>query len=51
MLVCFSTFYTFDYNSILYLIISLLLGLKFIQECIKLLILKNYDEKKVLIFL
>lgn len=51
MLVCFSTFlYFFDYNSILYLIISLLLGLKFIQECIKLLILKNYDEKKVFNF-
>ena len=51
ILVCFSTLlYLLNYNSVLYLIISLLLGFKFIQECTKLLILKNYDEKKVFNF-
>ncbi len=51
ILVCFSTLlYFFNYNSLVYLVISLLLGLKFIQECTKLLILKKYDEKKVFNF-
>ena len=50
-LVLFSTIlYFLDYNSILYLIFSLLLGVKFIHECIKLLIYDDYDERKVFNF-
>ena len=49
--VLFSTIlYFLDYNSILYLIFSLLLGIKFIYECIKLLRFDDYNEKKVFNF-
>ena len=51
LVVLFSTILFFlDYNSILYLIFSLLLGMKFIYECIKLLRFDNYDERKVFNF-
>ena len=51
LVVLFSTILFFlDYNSILYLIFSLLLGMKFIYECIKLLRFDDYDERKVFNF-
>ena len=51
LVVLFSTILFFlDYNSILYLIFSLLLGMKFIYECFKLLMFDDYDERKVFNF-
>ena len=51
LVVIFSTILFFlDYNSILYLIFSLLLGMKFIYECSKLLMFDDYDERKVFNF-
>ena len=51
LVVLFSTLLFFlGYNSILYLSFSLLLGIKFIYECIKLLRFDDYDERKVFNF-
>jgi len=51
ILVFFSTFpYFLNFNSVFYLIFSVLLGLKFIYEALNLLRIVNYNEKKLFNF-